>query len=117
MLPETLFRALSDTTRLRSAMLLQSEGELCVCEVTAALDLSQPKISRHLAILREAGVTRISRDGTRVFYRIDEDLPAWARVILECTFGATRDSGRFHEDFERLAQMTGRPPRPVRERS
>jgi len=113
MLPETLFRALSDTTRLRSAMLLQSEGALCVCEVTAALDLSQPKTSRHLAILRKAGITRVSRDGTRVFYRIDEDLPAWARTILEQTFAETRDSGHFREDFERLAQMTWRPPRPA----
>jgi ArsR family transcriptional regulator len=112
MLPETLFRALSDNTRLRSAMLLQSEGELCVCEVTTALDLSQPKISRHLAILREAGVTRISRDGTRVFYRIDENLPAWARIIIEQTFEATRRTDEFRGDLERLLQMPGRPPRP-----
>ncbi|MGM0517409.1 MAG: metalloregulator ArsR/SmtB family transcription factor [Pseudomonadota bacterium] len=112
MLPETLFRALSASTRLRSLMLLQSEGELCVCELTTALEQSQPKISRHLATLREAGVTRVHRDGTRVFYRIDEDLPDWAGAVLERTLEGCRASGRFREDLERLRGMTNRPPRP-----
>jgi DNA-binding transcriptional ArsR family regulator len=53
---DTLFRLLADTTRLRIVMLLQQAGELCVCELTHALDLSQPKISRHLAHLREGGL-------------------------------------------------------------
>ncbi len=54
--PENLTRALADLTRLRILMLLGPSGERCVCEFTAALDLPQPKISRHLAVLREAGI-------------------------------------------------------------
>jgi ArsR family transcriptional regulator len=51
---DTLFRLLVDTTRLRVVMLLQQAGELCICELTHTLDLSQPKISRHLSHLRES---------------------------------------------------------------
>jgi ArsR family transcriptional regulator len=55
MLNETdaFFKMLADSTRLRCLLLMQAEGELCVCELTHALNLSQPKISRHLAHLRE----------------------------------------------------------------
>ena len=50
------FQLLSDDTRLRSLMLMQQGGELCVCELVHALGEIQPKISRHLAALRDAGV-------------------------------------------------------------
>jgi len=50
------FQLLSDETRLRCLLLLQKEGELCVCELVYALDIIQPKISRHLAALRDAGI-------------------------------------------------------------
>ena len=53
--PEQLFGLLADPTRLRSLALIQSEGEVCVCELTFALEESQPKISRHLASMRDAG--------------------------------------------------------------
>ncbi len=50
---KTLFHLLSDQTRLRSVILLMREGELCVCELTHALDIIQPKVSRHLALIRD----------------------------------------------------------------
>ena len=50
--PTTVFKCLADETRVRIALLIAREGELCVCELTCALDESQPKISRHLAMLR-----------------------------------------------------------------
>ena len=53
---QSLFSALAHEIRLRSLLLLQAEGELCVCELTHTLGLSQPMISRHLALLREAGL-------------------------------------------------------------
>ena len=53
--PSELFALLSDPTRLRALMLIHAEGEACVCEMTCALEQSQPKISRHLAVMREAG--------------------------------------------------------------
>jgi ArsR family transcriptional regulator len=74
---DTLFRLLADTTRLRVVMLLQA-GELCICELTHALDLSQPKISRHLAHLREGGLLLTRRDGLWMYYRINPDRPGAA---------------------------------------
>ena len=59
--PEFLFRALGDTTRLRCLMLLELEGELCVCELTYALHIAQPKVSRHLSVLRETGLVQDRR--------------------------------------------------------
>ena len=72
-------------TRLRALLLIQQERELCVCELPEALDLSQPKISRHLAQLRKAGLLLTRRDSQWVYYRINDTLPAWARSVLETT--------------------------------
>ena len=111
MQPEALFRALGDSTRLRSLMLLLREGELCVCELTVALDLSQPKISRHLAHLREAGITQVRRDGTWVFYRVSDRLPEWARDVLQRTLEGNAREAPFAADRARLAESTNRPSR------
>ena len=109
--PEALFRALGDSTRLRSLLLLLREGELCVCELTVALDLSQPKISRHLAHLREGGIASVRRDGTWVFYRVNERLPDWARQVLQRTLEGCAQEERFRADCARLEQMPNRPSR------
>ena len=58
--PNSLFGIFSDSTRLRALMLIQSEGEACVCELTFALQESQPKISRHLALMRGYGYCRVT---------------------------------------------------------
>lgn len=87
-----LFRALGDETRLRIVALL-SHGELCVCHVEKALELSQPNVSRHLGILRMAGVVDARRDGTWVYYRIAEQEHDAVRELLTtltATFGAER---------------------------
>ena len=86
MAPESLFQALSDTTRLRILALLSAEEELCVCDLTGVLGLSQPMISRHLASLREAGIVSDRRAGVWVHYRLRPDLPAWAGNALRETF-------------------------------
>ena len=59
----TFFAALANDIRLRCLVLMQLEGELCVCELTHAMNLSQPMISRHLALLRESGLVETRRDG------------------------------------------------------
>jgi ArsR family transcriptional regulator, arsenate/arsenite/antimonite-responsive transcriptional repressor len=64
-----LLKAVADGTRLRIVALL-CQGELCVCHLQAALALSQPNVSRHLAILRAAGVVEARRDGGWVHYRL-----------------------------------------------
>lgn len=66
-----LFRALGDETRLRIVALL-AHGELCVCHLESALQLSQPNASRQLGILKMAGVVDSRRDGTWVYNRLAE---------------------------------------------
>jgi ArsR family transcriptional regulator len=106
---ETFFKMLSDSTRLRCLMLMQAEGELCVCEFTHALDLSQPKISRHLAHLREAGVLVARRDGTWMYYRINPDLQSWAVQMLRTTLDGVRNTEPFESDRKKLESMSNRP--------
>jgi ArsR family transcriptional regulator len=64
------FRALADPTRVAIVNRLSGADELCVCDLTAAFDLSQPTISHHLKILREAGLVESSRRGTWAYYRL-----------------------------------------------
>lgn len=109
MTPDTFFRALSDATRLRSLMLMQRQGELCVCELTHALELSQPKISRHLAALREAEVVSDRRDGLWVFYRVHPDLPYWAQRVLAETLEGVGGLEPYAQDLQRLTEMSDRP--------
>lgn len=78
-----LFKNMSDDTRLTIILLLKQAGELCVCELTAALELSQPKISRHLAMLRESGLLQDRRSGKWVHYRLSPHMPAWAAAIID----------------------------------
>jgi ArsR family transcriptional regulator len=66
----TIFKALSDETRLRIIKLLE-EGELCVCDITAALDMVQPKVSFHLNALKEAGFIKDRKAGRWIHYRLD----------------------------------------------
>lgn len=109
MQPEILFNLLSDTTRLRCLMLIQAEEEACVCEMTFALDESQPKISRHLALMRDAGLVTARREGTWMHYRIDPQLPPWAGESLRQVFRQMENLQPFRGDRKRLDQMSNRP--------
>ena len=109
---ETFFRMLSDATRLRILMLLQREEELCVCELTHALELSQPKISRHLGQLRDSGVVLARRAGLWMYYRINPEIPPWALANLQNTLDGIQDAVPFAEDYRVLAEMPDRPGAP-----
>ena len=106
---DILFRMLADETRLRVLMLLAAEGELCVCELTHALGVSQPKISRHLAHLRESGLLLTRRAGVWMYYHIDPDLPDWAHAVLHHTLHGNREVQPFLNDHHRLKGMPNRP--------
>ena len=75
-----LLKALADPTRLRIVALL-SRGELCVCHIQEALSLSQPNVSRHLRILRLAGVVADRRKGPWVHYRLVSGNGAVKRLV------------------------------------
>ncbi|CAI2789199.1 HTH-type transcriptional repressor AseR [Serratia grimesii] len=81
--PLKLFKNLSEETRLTVVLLLRQAGELCVCELSGALAESQPKISRHLAMLRENGLLLDRREGKWIYYRLSPHMPAWAAAIIE----------------------------------
>jgi len=106
---ERYFSALAHTLRLRALLLLQREGELCVCELTHALGAAQPTISRHLAALREAGVVTDRREGLWVHYRINPELPEWAAEVLRVTAQGVEGETPFAADRELLAEMPNRP--------
>ena len=107
---DEFFPALADPTRLRCLLLLAGEGELCVCELTHALDESQPKISRHLATLREAGIVSDRREGLWIHYRINPDVAPWARRILDTASQANTTAKPFAQDRKRLRGAPTRPP-------
>jgi ArsR family transcriptional regulator len=80
-----LFKALSDETRLRILALL-AEGELCVCDLMAILELPQSTVSRHLAYLRHAGLADDRRQGVWMYYRLaggDEPLHRELLLLLK----------------------------------
>lgn len=115
MFPMTpLFDVLSDASRRHILALLSGEGELCVCELVAALDDIQPKVSRHLAILRESGWVEARREGVWVFYRLAA-LPGWAgQVIVALTQGGVPPA-ELTKSRKRLARFAGRPARNTEE--
>lgn len=109
MLPHQFFKMLSDETRLRCLLLVAREGALCVCELTAALEESQPKISRHLALLRSSGVLVDERAGQWVYYHISSELPGWLRKVILGLKESTCLQTQYSADIERLHTMPNRP--------
>ncbi len=91
-----LFKTLSDPARLRLLSLIVSNqsGETCVCDLVNAFSLSQPTISHHLRILREAGLVEGHRRGVWVYYRASEEAAARLSALLEAAHLQGADSMR-----------------------
>jgi ArsR family transcriptional regulator len=98
---DLLFRALADPTRLRLLNLI-ADREICVCYFVEILGISQPKISRHLAYLRRAGIVAARRQGRWMHYRlvVPRDAVAWS--ILQETLKHLRERPVMQRDFARL---------------
>src|SRR5512132_1806179 len=90
---DSLVQALADGTRLRALVLLTREESLCVCELTAALGVPQPKMSRHLSALRALDIVEDARVANRVFYRLNPGLPDWARSVVDYLAEGVRKAG------------------------
>jgi ArsR family transcriptional regulator, arsenate/arsenite/antimonite-responsive transcriptional repressor len=106
-LPHRLFRALADRTRLRIVNLL-ARGTLCVCDIQRILRLPQSSISRHLALLKAAGLIRDRRDGMRTFYALtDWDTPL-ARGVLAAVRAHLADEEDCGRDVEIVTEMRRR---------
>jgi ArsR family transcriptional regulator, arsenate/arsenite/antimonite-responsive transcriptional repressor len=94
-----LFKALSDETRLRILKLLEG-GELCVCDIMAALDKIQPKVSFHLGVLKKANLLKGRRQGKWMHYKID-DSDLFRRMVIISALEKIPD-GKLDGDKERL---------------
>ncbi len=80
---DVMFRAFSDRTRLRILHLLR-DGELCVCDLVRVIDAPQPKISRHLAYLRKAGLVNARKQGLWSYYTLTPAANAFHAKLLDC---------------------------------
>ncbi len=101
---ETLFLSLADKTRLRLLNLMRGD-EVCVCYFTEVLGESQPKISRHLAYLRNAGIVSARRDGKWMNYKIEFPQNAFAAQILQDTLEWLAAQDDMREDYGKLAKV------------
>ncbi|TBW48984.1 metalloregulator ArsR/SmtB family transcription factor [Marinobacter halodurans] len=105
--PAGVFKALGDENRLTTLLLIQQHEELCVCELTRALALSQPRISRYLAHLRDMALVEDERRGQWIYYRLHPALPDW---ILQTLKAAAAENPDIIEPLaRRLVTMPNRP--------
>ncbi|MBY8173318.1 metalloregulator ArsR/SmtB family transcription factor [Vibrio fluvialis] len=109
MLPHQFFKLLADETRMRCLLLIAREKRLCVCELTHALQESQPKVSRHLAQLRQSCVLVDERQGQWVYYQISDQLPGWLNKIIDGLKQSNCLQQQYGVDSQRLATMADRP--------
>ena len=111
-----LFSALADTTRLRLLNLMAGR-EVCVCYFVDVLRQSQPKISRHLAYLRKAGIVAARREGKWMHYRIsappDAGPAAGSAPILAAVLASLREDKQMQADLARLHRACCAPQRLV----
>jgi ArsR family transcriptional regulator, arsenate/arsenite/antimonite-responsive transcriptional repressor len=109
---EDLFSALADRTRLRLLNLMR-DGEVCVCFFVEILKTNQPKISRHLAYLRRAGIVEARREGPWMHYRIVEPPDEDAARVLRDVMTWLGNDREMQRDRERLVKVCCAPQLPV----
>lgn len=109
---ELFFRALADRTRLRLLNLIGGD-EVCVCFFVEILKTNQPKISRHLAYLRRAGIVDARREGQWMHYRIIEPADVAAARVLKDTMSWLANDQEMQRDRQRLVKICCAPQLPV----
>lgn len=107
-----MFAALADPTRLRLLNLMNGR-EVCVCYFVEILKQGQPKISRHLAYLRKAGIVSARRDGKWMHYSIERPNEREAAEVLEATLESLKADAGMQADLERLGRACCEPRRFV----
>ena len=105
--PSSFFRALGDPTRLRIVNLL-ARGSLCVCDIQRILEQPQSSVSRHLALLKSAGLTRDRRDGMRTFYALTGWDTPLTRGVLAAIRAHLAVEGAYQRDLEALEALRAR---------
>ena len=97
-----MFKAFADETRLRILNLLARNKELCVCDIQAILGSSQPKVSRHLAYLRNAGLVSVRREGLWKHYSLTAPAGGFHRGLVGCLRGCFAEVDVLRKDLETL---------------
>lgn len=100
--PAEIFKALGEPVRLRLFALLSASGEQCVCHLTDALNLPQSTVSRHLGVLRHAGLVSTRRDGKWMHYQLAEQVPVELTVLLQSV-----EQVEMQQDLQRLQRSRG----------
>lgn len=108
MKPADLFGAFANPTRLRILNLLQAAKEVCVCDLCEVLGERQPKISRHLSILRDAGLVHVRSEGRWKLYALADPPSPLHRTLLRCVSGCLGEFEDLAADRERLAGIESR---------
>jgi ArsR family transcriptional regulator len=109
---ELFFQALADRTRLRLINLM-GDSEVCVCFFVEVLKTHQPKISRHLAYLRKAGIVAARREGKWMHYRLVEPADERAARVFAEVRAWLREDREMRRDRERLVKVCCAPQPPV----
>ena len=109
---ENLFKALADRTRLRLINLI-GDSEVCVCFLVTILKISQPKISRHLAYLRRAGMVAARREGKWMHYSLSEPKDEHAARIFREVRTSLAEHPSMQHDREKLLKVCCAPQLPV----
>ena len=102
--PDQLFKTLSDPTRLRLLNLL-AQGEVCVCDLHGTLGIDQPKVSRHLAQMKRAGLVEARRNGKWMHYRLARHGDALVRHVLAGLHAWMRQHPRMTSERGRLGRV------------
>lgn len=103
---DSVFRAFSDPTRLRILNLLRA-GELCVCDIVRVVAAPQPKVSRHLAYLRKAGLVTSRKQGLWMYYQLAVARNRLHGKLLECLACCFADMPELSRDLESLGRPCG----------
>ena len=100
------FKALGDATRLRLTVLLATHGETCVCMLAEALAAPDFRISRHLTILKAAGLVESRRDGTWIYYKLNAARDRLEERLQRCLRDCFADHPVVQEDLRRLSKAS-----------
>ena len=104
--PLDLTKTLADDLRLRMVILLAKHGELCVCDLMSAVDADQPRVSRHLGVMKRVDLVTARRDGQWMHYRLHPDLPQWAFAVIRSLQDAASNKAPYTEDEGRVRSVS-----------
>ena len=99
-----VFKVLADPTRLRLMVLLSIQGETCVCKLAEALNAPDFKISRHLGIMRSAGLVEARREGTWMHYKLSNARNRLEECLQECFRECLATHTTVKADLKRLSK-------------